>query len=240
MRERGKSPRAPSEVVVMGYVRYLGHAAFEIFLSGKRVLVDPWLTNPLSPVKPGELTGVDIIVVTHDHGDHVGEAAEILKRNPGCRLVAVYETAERIGREARSGQAIGANIGGTVKLGEVEVVLVPAVHSSSTGSPAGAVIVGREGAVYHAGDTGLTMDMKLVGELYSPRVALLPIGGHFTMGPREAAKAVELIQPEIAVPMHYGTFPVLWGKPEEFKKLVEERGLRTRVVVLKPGEKLEL
>lgn len=218
----------------------MGHAAFEIVLSGRRLLVDPWLTNPLSPVKLEELGSVDFIVVTHDHGDHAGEAAEILRRNPGCKLVAVYETAERISKEARSGQVIGANIGGTVKLGEIEVVLVPAVHSSSTGSPAGAVIIGREGAVYHAGDTGLTMDMKLVGELYSPRVALLPIGGHFTMGPREAAKAVELIQPEVAVPMHYGTFPVLWGMPEEFKRLVEEMGLKTRVVVLKPGERLEI
>lgn len=224
----------------MGYVRYLGHAAFEVSLSSRRILVDPWLTNPFSPVKPSELAGIDLVVVTHDHGDHVGDAAEILRRNPGCKLVAVYETADKIGREARSEQVIGANIGGAVKLGEVEVVLVPALHSSSTGSPTGAVIIGREGAVYHAGDTGLTMEMKLIGELYSPRVALLPIGGHFTMGPREAAKAVELIQPEVAIPMHYGTFPVLWGKPEEFKKLVEEKSLRTRVVVLKPGEKLEL
>ena len=224
----------------MGYVRFLGHAAFEIGLSGKRILVDPWLTNPHSPVKPSEVHGVDLVVITHDHGDHVGEAPEILRRNPSCRLVAVYEIAEKVGRGARPEQVIGANIGGSVRLGDLEVVLVPAVHSSSTGAPAGVVLVGREGAVYHAGDTGLTMDMKLVGELYKPKVALLPIGGHFTMGPREAAKAVELIQPEVAIPMHYGTFPVLWGTPEEFKRLVEERGLRTRVVVLRPGEKLDL
>ena len=223
----------------MAYVRFLGHAAFEIGLSGRRILVDPWLTNPLSPVKPEEVGPVDLIVVTHDHGDHVGEAAEILKRNPQCKLVAVYETADRIGRSARSGQAVGANIGGPVRLGDLEVVLVPALHSSSSGAPCGAVIIGREGAVYHAGDTGLTMEMKLVGELYRPKVVLLPIGGHFTMGPREAAKAVELVDPEVAIPMHYGTFPVLWGTPEEFKRLVEEKGLRTRVVVLKPGERFE-
>ncbi|MEM1851493.1 MAG: MBL fold metallo-hydrolase, partial [Acidilobaceae archaeon] len=105
--------------------------------------------------------------------------------------------------------------------------------------PAGVVVLAQEARVYHAGDTGVTMNMRLVGELYKPDIALLPIGGHFTMGPLEAAKAVELIRPKVVIPMHYKTFPVLEGAPEEFVKLVEERCLPSKVVVLSPGSAYE-
>ena len=227
----------------MGYVRWLGHAAFEIQLDGKLILVDPWLTNPKSPVKPDEYRGkVDLIVVTHDHGDHLGDAVELLRLNPNAKLVAVYELANFVAEKlGRSEQTVGANVGGPVKLEgfDVKVILVPAVHSCERGTPTGVVLAGKEATIYHAGDTGLTADMQWVGELYKPDIALLPIGGHFTMDTVQAAKAVEWLKPKVAIPMHYDTFPVIAADPNEFKRLVEEKGLGTKVVILKPGEKYE-
>jgi len=223
-------------------IRFLGHAAFDVTLRGldggvKRVLFDPWLENPLSPVKPSDYRGarVDYIVVTHDHGDHMGNAVELAKLT-NAKIVGVYEVAEHA-REQRV-EAIGANVGGPLAVSDLEIVLVPAVHSSSRGVPVGAVVRGADACVYHAGDTGLFGDMALIGELYQPDVALLPIGGHFTMGVREAAKAVSLIRPKVCVPMHYNTFPLIRADPGEFKRLVESM-TRTRVVVLKPGESFE-
>jgi L-ascorbate metabolism protein UlaG (beta-lactamase superfamily) len=136
-------------------------------------------------------------------------------------------------------EAIGANIGGPLSVQDLKIIFTPAVHSSSKGTPTGVVVSGKDTTIYHAGDTGLFGDMALIGELYKPDVALLPIGGHFTMGINEAAKAVQLIKPRIAIPMHYNTFPVIRADPEEFKQLVEKT-TSTRVVVLKPGEKYSL
>ncbi len=226
----------------MATIRFLGHAAFDATLRGldgspKRVLFDPWLENPLSPVKPSDYRGVrvDYIVVTHDHGDHMGNAIELAKLT-GAKVVGVYEVAE-YARE-QGVEAVGGNVGGLLALADLEIVLVPAVHSSSRGVPVGAVVRGADACVYHAGDTGLFGDMALIGELYQPDVALLPIGGHFTMGVREAARAVSLVRPRVCVPMHYNTFPLIKADPGEFKRLVESM-TRTRVVVLKPGESLE-
>ncbi len=225
----------------MARVRFLGHAAFDITLGGldgaeKRVLIDPWLDNPLSPVKPSSYRGtrVDYVIVTHDHGDHLGNAIELAKLT-GAKVVGVYEVAEHA-RE-QGAEAVGGNVGGALALPDLEIVLTPAVHSSSRGVPVGAVVRGADACVYHAGDTGLFGDMALIGELYQPDVALLPIGGHFTMGVREAARAVSLIRPRVAVPMHYNTFPLIRADPMEFKRLVESV-TRTRVVVLAPGEEL--
>ena len=226
----------------MATIRFLGHAAFDVILKGldrgvKRVLFDPWLENPLSPVKPSEYRGVkvDYIIVTHDHGDHMGNAIELAKLT-GAKLVGVYEVAE-YAREQMV-EAVGANVGGPLAVSDLEIVLVPAVHSSSHGVPVGAVVRGADACVYHAGDTGLFGDMALIGELYQPDMALLPIGGHFTMGIREAARAVSLIRPKVCVPMHYNTFPLIKADPGEFKKLVESM-TRTKVVVLEPGESFE-
>jgi len=218
----------------MGYVKWLGHAAFEILLDGKIILIDPWVTNPKSPIKAGDITKADYIFVTHEHGDHLGESIEIAKKT-NATFVSIYEIAARA-QEQGVKNVVGANIGGPIKLGDLTAFLVPAFHS---GLPTGVVIKGRETTIYHAGDTGVFGDMALIGELYSPEIVLLPIGGHFTMGPLEAAKAVELIKPRIVIPMHYGTFPVISGNPEEFKKYVSERTPDVKVVVLKPGEKYE-
>lgn len=222
----------------MGVIKYLGHSFFEITLTGldgavKNILIDPWVENPLSPVKVGDYRDrrIDYVIVTHDHGDHMGNAIELAKAT-GATLIGIYEIA--LYAEERGVKAVGGNIGGALKISDVEVVLTPATHSSTRGSPTGVIVHGRDLTVYHAGDTGLFSEMALIGELYRPDVAMLPIGGHFTMGIREAVKAVELIKPKIAIPMHYNTFPLIQADPEEFKRLVEAK-TGVKVVVLKPG-----
>lgn len=226
----------------MGYVRWLGHATFEVKIDDYLVLIDPWLTNPASPVSTEEYKDrVDLIIVTHDHGDHIGEAIELLKLNPRAKFAAVYEIANdvlsKLG-QSESNRIIGANIGGPLKMDmDLKVLFTPAAHSSGKGVPTGVVVIGKEATIYHAGDTGLIAEMQFIGELYKPDIAMLPIGGHFTMDEVQAAKAVELIKPKVAIPMHYNTFPVIQADPEKFKKLVEEKNIGTKVVVLKPGEK---
>lgn len=224
----------------MGYLIFYGHAAFEVGVDGKKILIDPWLTNPLSPVKPEDVKDVDLVILTHGHADHTGDAVTILKNNPKAKVVAVYELANHVAEQAGDPQkAVGGNMGGPMLVDGLKIALVPANHSSPVGAPTGVVIQASEGTIYHAGDTGIMSEMSLIGEIYRPDIALLPIGGHFTMDPVEAVKAVELIKPKVVIPMHYGTFPVLYGKPEEFKKLVEEKAPGVEVVILKPGEKYE-
>ncbi len=224
-------------------VRWLGHAAFLVTVGTKKFLVDPWIENPKSPVGVDEIANEpDYIIVTHHHLDHLGNTIEIMRKNEKAKLISIFEianyVAEQLGDESR---VIGANIGGPIDVGDgYTVILTPALHSSERGSPTGAIF-GREGEyVYHAGDTGVTYDMKLIGELYSPLVAILPIGGHFTMGPKEAAKAVELIKPKYAIPMHYHTFPVIKGDPKKFEEYVKEYAPEVKVVILRPGEEIEL
>jgi len=218
----------------MGYLKWLGHAAFEIMLDEKIIYIDPWITNPKSPIKLEDIKKADFIFVTHEHGDHLGESIEIAKKT-GATFVSIYEIAN-IAQERGVKNAVGANMGGKINLGGLTAYIVPAFHS---GLPTGIVIKGKETTIYHAGDTAVFGDMALIRELYAPKIALLPIGGHFTMGPAEAAKAVELIRPEVAIPMHYGTFPVISIDPNEFKRLVSEKALPTNIVILNPGETYE-
>jgi L-ascorbate metabolism protein UlaG (beta-lactamase superfamily) len=224
-------------------VRWLGHATFYVELGGKGFLVDPWITNPKSVAKVDDFIGkVDYIIATHDHGDHFGNAIELMKKDPKPKFVGIFEianyVAEEIGDQSR---VIDGNIGGPIDLGDgFFAVLTPALHSSNRGSPVGVVFGNNDERAYHAGDTGLSYDMKLIGELYTPKVAMLPIGGHYTMGPKEAAKAAQLIKPKYVIPMHYQTFPVIKGKPEDFEKYVKELEPDIKVVVLKPGEEVKL
>jgi len=220
----------------MGYVRWLGHASVEVKLDNKLILIDPWLTNPKSPVKPEEYSNVDYVVVTHDHGDHLGEALDILKRTK-AKFIGIYELANyMIEQGVSSDRVIGGNIGGPIKVDDFTFILTPAYHSSARGHPTGVVVIGKEASIYHAGDTGLFAEMEFIGELYKPKIALLPIGGLFTMGPVEAAKAVELIKPEVVIPIHYATFPLLEQTADKFVGAVKNKGIPVKVIVLKPGD----
>jgi len=226
-------------------ITYYGHACVMIEVEGKKLLIDPFLRdNPLCPVKPEELA-VDCIALTHGHSDHLGEAVFLAQRNK-APVVAIFELALYLQTKGVS-WVEPMNIGGKISLPWGDIRLVPAFHSSSIeegkerrylGMPAGIVFTSGGKTVYHAGDTGLFSDMKLIGELYHPNVALLPIGDRFTMGPAEALKAAQWIRPQVTVPIHYNTFPVIKQDPHAFVADLEKMGLKG--VVLAPGEALTI
>ncbi|MGC8939008.1 MAG: metal-dependent hydrolase [Candidatus Bathyarchaeia archaeon] len=219
----------------MAKITWFGHAAFKIEVANKVVLVDPWINgNPTSPIKASEITRADVVYVTHNHGDHIGDAVDICKRT-NAFFVATFELATYAENEGVKNVA-GLNIGGRTEIKGVQLQIVQAFHTASKGAPTGVVIEGEGKRVYHAGDTGIFGDMKIIGELYKPDLALIPIGGYYTMGALEAAEAVRLIKPKAVIPMHYKTFPVLAQSADEFAKLVEEKAHGVKVVVLKPGE----
>lgn len=223
------------EVERLVKVTWFGHAAFRIEIANKIVLVDPWLDgNPTSPVKASDITKADIVYVTHDHGDHVGDAFDICKRTNATFVAAVElgDYAEENGVK----NVAGLNIGGSVEIEGVKLLVTQAFHTDSRGTPTGVIIEGEGKTVYHAGDTGLFGDMSLFGELYKLDLALIPIGGYYTMSAREATEAVKLLKPKAVIPMHYKTFPVLAQSADEFVKNVREKVPKVRVVVLNPGE----
>lgn len=208
---------------------WLGHSA--VLLEGSRtVVIDPFLTgNPRAACPPDAIKKADLVVVTHHHSDHLGDAYALC-RATGATLVAMHEIA--VEGQERNLKAEGMNIGGTVEVAGVKVHMVSALHSAEKGSAAGVVVEMDGRRIYHAGDTGLTLDMQLVGEFFRPDLSFLPIGDRYTMGPASAAKAVEWIKTKKVVPVHYGTFPLVAADPEEFKKKV---GALAEVVILEPG-----
>jgi L-ascorbate metabolism protein UlaG (beta-lactamase superfamily) len=216
-------------------ITWLGHAALKIEGS-KIVFIDPFLTNnPKASLRAQDIARADVVVVSHDHGDHLGDSFVICQKTGGT-LVALHEIAQ-VALEKKI-KVEGMGIGGTVKVAGVEVSLVPAFHSAGLGGTAAGVIVAMDGkTVYHAGDTGLSMEMQLIGEMYHPDIAFLPIDGRYTMTPRLAAKAVELLRVPRVVPIHYDTFPMIQSSPDEFKKLV---GSLSQVTILQPGGSVEL
>jgi len=219
----------------MARLEWLGHAAWRIELDGKVILIDPFLSqNPASPIKSEEVDKVDYVIVSHDHFDHVGDAFDICKRT-GALFVAMFELKVKADNEGVK-RTFGANIGGTFEADGLRITLTPALHS---GNPAGIVIHGEEATIYHAGDTGLFSDMKLIGQLYKPDIALLPIGSLYTMGPQEAAVAASLIKPKVVIPMHYNTFDLIKQDPQEFAKLVRRKAKGVKVVILNPGQSYE-
>ncbi len=209
---------------------WLGHSTFRfISSSGKIIYVDPFLkNNPKTPDSEKNPEKADYILLTHGHGDHVGDTIEIAKKT-GAVVVAIFDLIDLlITYGLPDDQAIRINKGGSIKLDDVKVTMVSANHSASfngkyAGDPAGLMINFDNGdTIYHAGDTNVMYDMKLYAELYKPDMALLPIGDALTMGPVEAAYAIKLLNVKKVVPIHYGTWPVLTGTPEELKKLVEK------------------
>lgn len=218
-------------------IRFLGHSAFEITDGPWNLLIDPFITgNPVCPVRADELNP-QYILVTHFHGDHVGDAAAIAKRT-GATIITTYEGVA--GLEQQGLKVVGMNLGGKKRFDFGLVRVTMAFHGSGMagGHAAGFVIHLGGKRIYHAGDTALFSDMKLLnGVIEAPGidVALLPIGDHFTMGPEDAAIAVQWIRPKVVIPMHWGTFPMLVQDPAEFISRVQGLG-ETRPVLLRPGE----
>lgn len=218
----------------MAKVTWFGHASFKIEVVGKTVLIDPWLDeNPASPVKASEIDRADIVYVTHDHGDHMGDALNICKRK-NATFVSTFELGN-FASENGVKDVVGLNIGGCAEVKGVNFYMVQAFHTCSRGAPTGVVVEAEGKRVYHAGDTGLFGDMKLIGQIYKLDLALLPIGGYYTMGASEAAEAVKLLKPKAVIPMHYRTFPVLAQSADEFAKKVKGKAPKVKVVVLNPG-----
>ncbi len=224
-------------------ITWYGHSAFMLD-DGVKVLIDPFLDdNPKCPIPSDELDP-DVIAITHGHADHVGNAPSIARRT-GVNLIAIHEIAKYF--EDKGIESEGINKGGTIIQNDRKFRMTHALHSSGIenskgltqgGDPCG-YIINMEHTVYHAGDTCLFSDMKWMGDMYEPEIALLPIGDRFTMDTEQAVKAVEWIEPEIAIPMHYGTFPILEENVEDFKDIIEEK-TETDVIVLEPGEGREI
>ncbi len=228
-------------------IRWLGHAFFQITTPGDKVIyIDPWIEgNPSCPVSFNELKKGDLILVTHDHFDHVGQTIE-LARQTGATVIAPVET---VGALKENGlpenQAIfegtGMNIGGTVAVDGIKVTMTQAFHSSATANPAGYILGLEDGRnIYHAGDTGIFQSMALLAELYPLDCALLPIGGVFTMDSSQAAKAVDLMNPKKVIPMHFGSFPILEPNADRFKELVTNNNPEVEVIILEPGQEATL
>ncbi len=214
-------------------ITYLGHSGFLIAGGGAAVAIDPFLTgNPLAVHKPGDLRPTHI-ALTHGHEDHVGDTVEIAKRT-GAEVFAAWEICNYLGEQGVS-KTQPMNPGGRVTTPFGFVALTQAFHSSSyqgryMGMPCGVIVNIAGVTVYHCGDTGLFGDMKLIGEIYKPDVAMIPIGDRFTMGPELASRAAELIRPGVAIPVHYNTWPPIEQNPANFRPTGVE------VAVMKPGE----
>jgi L-ascorbate metabolism protein UlaG (beta-lactamase superfamily) len=226
---------------------WLGHATFRITTpSGKVIVIDPWVqTNPMCPEPLKQFDRLDTLLITHGHFDHIADAVDLGKKFKP-QIVAIHETCVWLESKGVTGTS-GMNKGGTQKVGELEVTMVHAVHSCGIqdgdhiiyGGEACGYIVRLPGGltIYHAGDTAVFGDMKLIAELYSPDLALLPIGDHYTMGPREAAHAIRLLGVRHVVPMHFGTFPPLVGRPEQVRDLTQDIP-SLEIHALKPGDSL--
>jgi len=220
-----------------------GHSCWEVDNGKHRLLIDPFLTgNPLADVGPDHFEKLDAIVITHGHGDHIGDSVDIAKRT-GALVVSNFEIVNYFGARGCEGHPMHIGGGHKFPFGHVKFTIA---HHGSTGpdgeplgNPMGVVLTMGGKKVYHAGDTGLFLDMQLIGEMNGPLdVALLPIGDNFTMGIDDAAKAADLLRAKINIPMHYDTFDVIKASPKEFASKVEQRGSRAQIV--NPGQIFEL
>ncbi len=226
-------------------VKWLGHSAFEIKNDKFVLLIDPFLTgNPKAAVEAKDLSA-DFILLTHGHGDHVGDGFNIAKRC-GSTIIAPNELAVYAGQKGLKNHPM--HIGGGFDFPFGRVKLTPALHGSAivendgtivyTGMPCGFLIKIDGKTIYHAGDTALQAEMEFLGEFEDIDLALLPIGDNFTMGPRDAAIAVDMIEPKMVVPMHYGTWPPIDASPQDFADMVETPDVEVKIV--QPGETVTL
>ncbi len=226
-------------------ITWLGHSSFSLRTpGGKIVLLDPWYTGNPSFPEGARPTKADIILVSHGHSDHITDAAAVAK-STGATIVAIWEITSWLGAKGIP-HLEPMNKGGSIDVKGLRVTMTDAVHSSSIdesgivylGEPAGFVVKLENGqSLYFAGDTALFGDMKLIGEIYRPDIAFLPIGDRFTMGPDTAAMAARWLAVKQVVPMHYGTFPLLTGTPAQLKQALSDTGIQ--VLELKPGETAE-
>jgi len=231
----------------------LGHASFEIITGkGKIIYLDLWINgNPVCPIKLDDMSRADIVCITHGHPDHLGDGIEIAKKTK-AKLVCSPEIgmyADKEGIPYDEENSCPLNIGGSAKIDGVKVIMVNAVHLTDTwingemllGSGAcGYIIITEDNIrIYYAGDTGLFGDMRLIGEIYAPDIAILPIGGKYNIGVREAAFASSLLSPEIVIPTHYETYPNQMADLDEFMRLVRVLAPKAKVISLKYGETLK-
>ncbi|PKL68635.1 MAG: metal-dependent hydrolase [Methanobacteriales archaeon HGW-Methanobacteriales-1] len=226
-------------------LRWLGHSAFELITEENlKILIDPFISNNPSCTLPVEEMEADLICITHGHADHFGDALEIANRTSAL-VIANHEISIFFSRQGFETQ--GMNIGGSSQFHDIKITMVDAIHSSDIdfmeeitpgGKACGFIFELENGRkIYHAGDTSLFGDLKfVVGDFYKPDVALIPIGDRYTMGLKDASTAVKWISPQIVIPMHYNTFPVIEQDPEDFVDLVKNRIPNVEVIILNPGD----
>ncbi len=222
-----------------------GHSNFQIASSGVNILIDPFFEgNPVCKADCCSIAKPDLILVTHDHGDHVGQAVEIAKET-GAKVGAVVGTTQALMQRGLPQElvlnGIGFNIGGSMTVNGAVVTMTQAYHSSDSGVAVGYIITLADGyTIYHAGDTGIFSGMEVWGRLYAIDLAALPIGGVFTMDPRQAALACSLLGCDAVTPMHWGTFPVLEKSTQAFARHLADLAPETRLMELRPGQTVTL
>ncbi len=251
---RIEEPTESDAVGALGTLTWLGHATVLLTtLSRTRIIFDPWLEgNPKSPVGVSDLGALDAIAVTHGHFDHMGSVIPLAAAT-GATVICVPEMAAYFSSVGVS-NIVDMNKGGTVTVNEVSLTMVTADHSCGVdvgenlpnaygGNPVGFIVglpEGEGGPIYLTGDTNVFGDMSLIRDLYAPEVGLMPIDGHYNMGPREAAHAVKLLGLDRVVPIHYGTFPILTGTPDELRSHLELAKAGAAAIVIEPGQSVPI